>query len=96
MLAWERSHCDGLQWDERMEIKCCALEKKKEGKKTQHVRSYGPFRKMRKLHLKTLQWGTEPGLHAGSPTPGVLPWGVPGCWVPAVALRGMAPLPPHP
>lgn len=33
MLAWERSHCDGLQWDERMEIKCCALEKKKRRKK---------------------------------------------------------------
>lgn len=29
MLAWERSHCDGLQWDERMEIKCCALEKRR-------------------------------------------------------------------
>lgn len=33
MLAWERSHCDGLQWEERMEIKCCALEKKKKEKK---------------------------------------------------------------
>lgn len=32
MLAWERSHCDGLQWDERMEIKCCALEKRRRKK----------------------------------------------------------------